>query len=72
VCVLRVCVCELVYEYFVPGFRPKTSSFPLPYQRHSSSADCARELFSGSNGSARLVDCTRKKIFCLGGVVFFE
>jgi len=33
----------------------------LPYQRPSSSADCARELFSGSNGSASLVDCQRKK-----------
>jgi len=26
----------------VPGFLPKTSSFQLPYQHHSSSADCAR------------------------------
>ena len=51
-----------------PGFgdfRKKNSSFPLPYQRPCSSAHCARELFSGSNGSASLVDCTRKKIlFC--------
>jgi len=27
---------------------------------------CARELFSGSNGSASLVDCTLKKIFAWG------
>ena len=57
----------------LPGFddfRKKNSSFRLPYQRPSSSADCARELFSSSNGSASLVDCTRKKIFWLGGVVF--
>ena len=44
-------------------FRKKNSSFRLPYQRPSSSADCAKELFNGSNGSASLVDCTRKKIF---------
>jgi len=44
----------------------KNGSFRLPYQRPSSSARCARELFSGSNGSASLVDCTRKKNFCLG------
>jgi len=49
-----------------PGFgdfRKKNSSFWLAYQRPSSSAPCARELFSGSNGSASVVDCTRKKIF---------
>jgi len=40
------------YEYTVPGFQPKTRSFQLPYQRHSSSTDCARELFKSSNGSA--------------------
>jgi len=51
-------------------FRKKNSSFWLPYQRHSSSADCARELFNGSNGSASLVNCTRKKIF-VWGVRFF-
>ena len=39
-------------------FAKKTSSFRLPYQRPSSSADCARELFNGSNGSTSLVDCT--------------
>jgi len=39
-------------------FRKKNSSFQLPYQRPSSSADYARELFNGSNGSAGLVDCT--------------
>jgi len=40
-------------------FRKKNSSFRLPYQRPSSSADCARQLFNGSNGSASLVTCTR-------------
>jgi len=34
-----------VYWYVVPGNRPKTSSFWLSYQHHSSSADCAKELF---------------------------
>ena len=48
----------------------KTSSFWLPHQRPSSSADCARELFNGSNRSASLIDCTRKKFFCLGGAGF--
>jgi len=51
-------------------FWKKNSSFRLPYQRPSSSANCARELFNGSNGSASLVDCIRKKNFCLGVRVF--
>ena len=41
-------------------FRKKISSFQLPYQRPSSSTDCARELFNGSNGSASL--CTEDDI----------
>ena len=53
-------------------FSQKNSSFRLPYQRPSSSADCARELFSGSNGSASLVDYTRKKIFARGVQFFCE
>jgi len=56
---------EPVYDLFVPRFRPKNSGFRLPYQRHSSSANCARELFKGSNGSASLLVCTRKN-FWLG------
>ena len=52
--------------------RKKNSSFRLPYQRPSSSADCARELFNGSNGLASLVHCTRKKIFAWGVRVFSE
>jgi len=54
-----------VYSYF--DFGLNNSSFRLPYQRPSSSADCARELFKGLNGSASLVDRTRKKILGLGG-----
>jgi len=50
----------MIHSYF--DFGLKNSSFWLPYQRPSSSANCARELFKGSNGSASLVDCTRKKI----------
>jgi len=53
-------------------FCKKNSSFWLPYQRPSTSTDCARELFNGSNGSASLVDCTRKKKFCLGDAFFCE
>jgi len=45
-----------IYSYF--NFGLKNSSFRLPYQCPSSSADCARELFTGSNGSASLLDCT--------------
>jgi len=57
-----------IYSYF--DFGLKNSSFRLPYQRHTSSADCARELFNGSNGSVSLLDCTRKKFFG-GGCGFF-
>ena len=53
-------------------FCKKNSSFRLPYQRPSSYADCARELFNGSNGSASLVDCTQKIIFAWGVRVFCE
>jgi len=59
----------MIYSYF--DFGLKNSSFRLPYQRPSSSADCARELFVGSNRSANLVDCTRKNIFLVGGCGFF-
>jgi len=59
------------YDIFVLRFRPKTSSFRLPYQRPSSSADCVRELFKGSNGLDSHLDCSRKKIFWLGGGEFF-
>jgi len=53
-----------MYSYF--DFSLKYSSFRFPYQRPSFSADCARELFKGSNGLASLVDCTRKKFFGWG------
>ena len=53
-------------------FRKKNSSFQLPFQHPSSSAHCARELFSGSNGSTSLVDRTRKKIFAWGVWFFCE
>jgi len=53
-------------------FHKKNSSFRLPYQCPSSSVHCARELFSGSSGSASLVDCNRKKIFCLRVRFFCE
>jgi len=44
------------YDILVLWNRPKTSSCQLPYQRPSSSADCARELFKGSNKLASLPD----------------
>jgi len=54
----------MIYSYF--NFGIKYSSFQLPSLRPSSSADCARELFKGWNGSASLIDCTRKKLFGWG------
>jgi len=58
----------MIYSYF--DFGLKNSSFRLPYQHPSSSANCARELFKGSNGLASLVDCIQKK-FLGGGCGFF-
>jgi len=63
---------ETGYDTFVLWNRPKTSSCQLPYQRHSSSADCARKLFKPLNGSANLLVCTRKKIFGWGLRIFCE
>jgi len=63
---------EPAYDIIVPRFRPKTSSFQLPYQRHNSSADCARDLFKASNGLASLLVSTRKKIFGWGLRIFCE
>jgi len=56
---------EAVYEYIVPRFWPKTSSFRLPNQRYSSSNDSAKELFKDSDRSASLLVCTRKENFCI-------
>jgi len=47
-------------------FWHKTSSFRLLYQRHSSSADCTRELFKNLNGSASLLVCTLENFFGWG------
>jgi len=44
---------SLASEWFW-RFSQKNSSLRLPYQCPSSSADCARELFNGSNGSVSL------------------
>jgi len=63
---------ERAYDYIVFQFRPKTSSFRLPYQRHISSTDYARELFNGSKGSANLLICTQKKYFRWGLRIFCE
>jgi len=61
---------ELGYDIFVVWNGPKTSSCQLPYQRHSSSANCTKELFKGSNRSANHLICSRKK-FLVGGCGFF-
>jgi len=54
----------------MPRFRPKTSSFQLPYQWHNSSADCSRELLKPSKDLASLLVCSRKKFFLVGGCGF--
>ena len=59
-----------IYSYF--DFGRKNSNFRLPYQRPTSSADCARELFKGSKESASLVDYNRKNIFWLGVRLFCD
>ena len=58
----------MIYSYL--DFGLKNSSFQLPYQHPSSSADCTRELFKGSNRSASLVDSTIKN-FGVGCCRFF-
>ena len=60
----------MIYSYF--DFGLKNSSFQLPYQSPSSSADCARELFKALNGSASQVDCTWKKFFVWGVQIFCD
>ena len=60
------------YDTFVPRFQPKTSNFQLPCQRHISSANYARELFKGSNGSASLLVRTEKNYFGWGLQIFCE
>jgi len=70
--ILILTLWEPAYNIFVLRFWPKNSIFWLPYQRPSSSADCSRELFKGSNGSASLVNCTRKKNFWLGVRIFCD
>ena len=59
----------MIYSYL--DFGLKNSSFRLPYQCPCSSTDCAGELFMNSNGSASLIDCTRKKKVLVGGCGFF-
>jgi len=63
---------EQGYKIFALWYQPKTSSCRLPCQRHSSSADCARELFKGSNRLASHLVCTWKKIFYWGLWIFYE
>ena len=58
----------MIYLYF--NFSLKNSSFRLPCQRPNSSADCARELFKGSNRSASRGNYTQTN-FLVGGCGFF-
>jgi len=58
------------YGIFTPGNQPKTSSFRLPCQCHSTSTVCARELFKSSKDSASLLPYTWKKILVGGCRIF--
>jgi len=49
-----------------PEIRLKSSIFWLSYQSHSSSADCARELFKPSKDLASLLVCNEKNFLVLG------
>ena len=69
---INLTLSEPAYDIFVLWFRPKNSSFRLPYQHPSSSANCARELFKGLNGSASLIDCARKNFFGWGVRIFCD
>jgi len=57
------------YDIFILWNLRKTSSCWLPYQHPSSSANCARKQFKGSNRSDSLLVCTQKKF--LVGVTDF-
>ena len=77
--ILAICLTVVLKPTLTPWrplgcseFRKKNSSFRLPYQRPSSSADCTREVFNGCNGSASRVDCTRKNFFAWGVRVFCD
>jgi len=60
------------YDIFILWNWPKTSSCWLPHQRHSSFADCARELFKPSKDSSSLLVCTQRKFFGWGLQIFCE
>jgi len=56
-----------VYNILIPGIRPKTNSFWLPYQRHSSSAECTRvESCSKSQKIQQVFYSALKKFFLVG------
>jgi len=61
---------QYIHCILVPGNRPKTSSFRLPYQHDSSFADCTRELFKPSKDSASLLVRNLWKKFFVGGCRF--
>jgi len=61
-----------VYVTFVPGNQPKTSSFWMPCQRHSSYADCAEELLKPSKDLASLLLGNKKYFFGWGLQIFCE
>ena len=74
---------EPVYKYIIPRFQPYILYLDfslilyldfswLPYQCHSSSVDCTRELSKPSKDLASLLVCTRKNFFCWGLWIFYE
>jgi len=50
----------------------KTSSFQLPYQRHNSSANYAREQIKPAKELSSLLVCNEKKIFGWGLWIFIN
>jgi len=61
----------LVYKYIVLGNRGKPGIFCLTYRPHSSSVDCARELFKPLKDSASLRVCNKKNVFLVLSFGFF-
>jgi len=57
---------EAGHDIFVLWNRPKTSSCQLPYQCHSSSPNCTRQLFKPLKDSASLLVCTQKNFLVAG------
>jgi len=63
---------ELAYDIFIPRFWPKTSSFWLPYQCHSSSASLRWRAVQWLKQIGQSSGRYSKKIFLVGGADLCE